>query len=195
MAIVAHNEYTVLWQRLDMPGLERCVLRDDAHGARLQGTVLVLLDGAPCEVRYAVKLDVTWCTRVVEVSCASTGEARVIRLEADSAGVWRLDGQERPDLAGCLDIDLGVTPSTNTLPIRRLGLEPGQAAEVRAAWVRFPDLRTSVLDQRYERLSARRYRYSSPGFSAELSTDNVGLVTDYAGLWQAVTRAPGDSLV
>jgi uncharacterized protein len=178
----------ILWQRLDTPGLERCLLQEHAHGARLQATVLVLLDAAPCEVRYSVELDVTWRTRLVDVSCMLSGEARLLRLEADGAGAWRLDGQERPDLVGCLDVDLGVSPSTNTLPIRRLRLEPGQGAAARAAWVRFPDLQVSVLEQRYERLGERRYRYSSPGFSAELGVDSLGLVEEYAGLFRMLAR-------
>jgi hypothetical protein len=38
---------------------------------------------------------------------------------------------------GCLDIDLGFSPSTNLLPIRRLTLAVGEAATVRAAWLPF----------------------------------------------------------
>src|SRR5207247_1457892 len=91
--------------------------------------------------------------------------------------------EERPDLQGCLDVDLGFTPATNTLPIRRLGLEPGGAAYIRAAWGLLPDLTVRAAAQRYDRLAERRYRYSSGPFASTLDVDEHGLVLDYPGGW------------
>jgi hypothetical protein len=90
---------------------------------------------------------------------------------------------------GALDIDLGWSPSTNTLPIRRLGLEIGQTSgEFIAAWVRFPDLTLQPLPQEYVRLADRQYRYSSRSgaFVANLLVDDDDLVLDYEGFWQRV---------
>ncbi len=92
-------------------------------------------------------------------------------------------------LRGCLDVDLSWSPSTNTLPIRRLGLEVGQAsAALTAAWVRFPDLALIPLEQEYRRLSDRRYRYTSRGgaFTAEIDVDEHGLVVNYGDFWKRV---------
>ena len=36
-------------------------------------------------------------------------------------------------LDGCPDVDFGWTPATNTVPIRRLGLEVGETASITAA--------------------------------------------------------------
>jgi hypothetical protein len=46
----------------------------------------------------------------------------------------------RPDLAGAVDIDISVSPFTNTLPIRRLRLARGLAADLTMAYVRVPEL-------------------------------------------------------
>jgi len=92
-------------------------------------------------------------------------------------------------IKGTVDIDLGWSPSTNTLPIRRLNLEVGQASgEVIAAWVRFPELALQPLPQEYTRLAERQYRYSSRGgaFVANLVVDDHDLVLDYEGFWQRV---------
>jgi len=90
-------------------------------------------------------------------------------------------------VAGCLDIDLAFSPSTNLLPIRRLKLRPGEAAEVRAAWLRFPEFVLEPLEQMYRRLDAWTYRYESGGgaFVATLRTNTAGFVTSYPGLWEA----------
>ena len=45
-----------------------------------------------------------------------------LSLTGDGAGRWQIDGRDAPDLDGCLDLDIQVTPFTNSLPIRRLDL-------------------------------------------------------------------------
>ena len=63
----------------------------------------------------------------------------------------------------------------------------GASADVRAAWVRFPELAIELLEQRYTRLAAHRYLYESAGgtFRRELTVDDHGFVVDYPGLWIA----------
>ena len=85
-------------------------------------------------------------------------------------------------------MDLGIGASTNTLPIRRLDLEVGEAAEIVAAWVRFPELSLEPLPQRYTRLAEDRFRYESldSGFTAEILVDDLGLVVHYTGWCERV---------
>jgi hypothetical protein len=90
------------------------------------------------------------------------------------------------DVAGALDVDLTVTPATNTLPVRRLGLEVGQAADLWMAWIQFPDLEVIPSEQRYERLTQDRWRFSTGDFQAELVVDRDGLVLDYGGLFRSL---------
>jgi len=61
---------------------------------------------------------------------------------------------------------------------------------MRAAWIRFPDLTTDVLEQVYTRLSPERYLYESAGgsFRRELVVDATGFVSAYPGLWRAEAR-------
>ena len=82
-------------------------------------------------------------------------EAVQIELSVDSDHRWRLNGRECPVVAGCIDIDLAFSPSTNMLPIRRLNLAIGQEAKVRAAWLRFPGFNLEPLEQLYRRIDAR----------------------------------------
>ena len=53
-------------------------------------------------------------------------------------GHWWQNEVEQPQVAGCIDIDLNFSPSTNLLPIRRCNLAVGEAVAVNAAWLRFP---------------------------------------------------------
>jgi hypothetical protein len=85
--------------------------------------------------------------------------------------------------------ELEWSPSTNTLPIRRLALAPGETRAVAAAWIRFPSLEVERLDQSYERLDQRRYRYRSGLFSSDLLVDDNAMVLQYGVNWKAVATA------
>lgn len=122
-----------------------------------------------------------------------TRRARIVNrveehlIEREPTGRWVMDGHEVPGVAGALDIDLGFTPATNTLPIRRLGLSIGQAAEVTVAWFDPADRRLKPLRQGYRRIDADHYHYTSPdhGFEADLTVDHFGAVRLYPGYWTA----------
>ncbi len=184
----------VLWSRLDEPGLERCALGVGSRGFTLEGTVVTSFDGAPAEGRYLVCTDPAWLTTAVSVTLILGDETKEVALGATD-GRWSVDGEARPDLGGCLDVDLGISPSTNTLPIRRLSLPAGASAELDAAWVRFPELTVERLAQRYTRLDDERWLYESiaSGFRAELQVDPEGLVIDYERIWRQVAAwSPGE---
>jgi hypothetical protein len=104
-----------------------------------------------------------------------------------------VNGAPAPELTGLVDLDLGFTPATNLLPLRRLALEPGAAADTEAAWLDDATWTFSRLPQRYERRSANEYWYESPtaGYAALLTVTPEGFVTDYPGLW--IVAGPSDT--
>jgi hypothetical protein len=117
-------------------------------------------------------------------------ETRTIVLERDAKERWTVDGIAKRALKGCTDIDLGCSPSTNTLPIRRLRLAIGASHTIQAAWVRFPELVAVKAAQTYTRLDEFTYRYASGTFEAELTVDDEGLVAAYAE-WRRTGYAIG----
>ena len=177
---------TYAWRRLDTPGLELATWRPRADGALLAGRVLLLEEGAHLSVDYRIEVDAHWVTRVVEIDLVADGTPAALRLEHDGGGGWRRDGSHEPALAGCLDVDLEVTPLTNALPVNRLRLPEGGAAEVVAAWVHFPGLGVERAPQRYQRLASTTYRYTGlgTGFTAQVEVDQEGLPVIYERLWQ-----------
>jgi len=136
-------------------------------------------------VSYTVIADAGWRTREVHVWLTTPDEQRslVMEFDEDVIRIW-VNRQDQADLHGCIDADLEFSPCTNTLPIRRLNLSVGEAADVRAAWVRFPSLRVEPLDQTYTRTGDHTYRYRTGDFEAELRVDQDGLVIDYPGIWR-----------
>ena len=177
---------TILWQAVETGALDRCRMEAGRDGLRLSGTVLTPAYGTPLDVRYLVEAGPDGLTRRVELELDGGSIRRV--LLADGAGRWRWEGgPELPEVAGSLDVDLTVTPATNTLPIRRLAaLEAGHAAGLQMAWVQFPGLEVLASAQRYQRLAADRWHFSNGDFHAELLVDPDGLVLDYGGLFRSL---------
>jgi hypothetical protein len=174
---------TLLWQRLDVPGLEYCRLWTEPDGYRFEGT-LIVNETQPWRVHYEVGCSPGWETRSAVIGLTDGETTRELRLSAEKGGL--------AGLAGCVDVDVSLTPATNTLPIRRLrllDLDVGESREVTAAWVGFPELSVEPLPQRYTRVAARRFDYESGGgtFRAALEVDDAGLVVSYPPFWRRIT--------
>ena len=111
----------VAWRRSDeVETDEHCTLTVRDGGLSLVGTVLGAEDGAPVRIEYRVLADGTGMTTAAHVRDLRGFETRTMALERDAKGNWTVDGTVMKALKGCTDVDLGCSPSTNTLPIRRL---------------------------------------------------------------------------
>jgi uncharacterized protein len=203
---------SLFWERKDTTGVEHALV-DARNGLYARGTILAAKP-IPFTCRYELRTDPSWATAHLEVTTEGAGWTRSVRLEL-AARRWRavtaeqgnldavltaagharagLPGLEDPDrLFGAYDVDLGSSPLTNTLPIRRLGLlkaEPGASHRISVAFVLVPSLEVVQADQIYTPLGedGHRIRYASETFSADLTVDDDGFVTDYPGLAQQIT--------
>jgi uncharacterized protein len=179
------NRRTVLWEFPKIPTSEICRFAESDVVKRFDGVVLAVLDGEPAELRYAVTCDADWHTTDAVVDLRSDMRTDHWQI-AVRGGSWTCNGAVLAEFQGLIDIDLGFSPCTNTLPIRRLHLQKGEQSSFTAVWLRFPELRFERLDQKYTRLAGQRYRYESGGgtFTAELAVDELGLVTTYGDYWK-----------
>jgi hypothetical protein len=178
----------MLWRRLDEPGHEWARLSGSPgpHGAPiLRGTAIFSEDRIPGRLDYKIRCNAAWETLDAQI-LGWVGEAKIkLWIERSPDNSWMMNGLPVPEVRGCVDIDLSFSPSTNLLPIRRLNLEIDQQAEVRAAWLIFPDMKLNPLVHRFRREDEHRYFYDSDtGFSTELKTGLDGFVSDYPPFWR-----------
>lgn len=101
---------------------------------------------------------------------------------------WQLNGADVELGAPCEDVDLGFTPATNLLALRRLDLAIGGAGESHAAWLDFPSFDFRHLPQTYRRLDQETYDYASPtaDYHDRLKVQPSGVVAVYPGLFELV---------
>ncbi|MCK9531206.1 MAG: putative glycolipid-binding domain-containing protein [Gammaproteobacteria bacterium] len=178
--------YLLVWRRLDMPGHDACGLWLTAKGWCLKGTAVLVLAGMPCWLSYEVSGEVPWLTRCGRVTGCLGTRTLDLRMVALADGRWQLNGIEQPVGAGCVDLDLNFTPATNLIPLRRLDLAVGEAADAPAAWLDIPDGGLMRLEQHYQRVGPDAYDYRAPGigYAATLQVAETGFVTRYPGLWE-----------
>ena len=188
----------VMWSAWDEPGLGhlRLVRHDDDIVA--DGMVIGVTEGRPFRVTYEVRCDVGWRVRAVRVGVPGP-EPPEVDLLSDGEGNWTTpDGRAVSELDGCLDVDISVTPFTNTLPIRRLGLMPTESAKISIAYIQGTRLQAWPEPQRYTCLKKDNqgglYSFQSLDgeFTADLPVDADGLVLDYPGLFRRVFQTGGD---
>jgi hypothetical protein len=185
----------VRWQAWEGRGLEHCVWKEDAQGVVLEGAVAGARNGS-YGGHYLVRADADFRTREVHVRYVGGPS---LHVESDGSGNWRDVPGNRilSALRGCIDVDIGITPATNTLPIKRLKLKAQESRDIVVAYVPLPeevdgDFLPRRADQRYTCLTPdRRYRYESlfRAFTAELEIDEAGLVIDYPDMFRRVLGA------
>jgi hypothetical protein len=182
---------TVTWRRIrDFECIEEATFAYADLGYRFAGTVLGAESGLPLRVNYEVVWDENWGVQQCEIAQTCGGVHRSCSIRATDQQ-WFINGDHDAALDGCVDLDLGISPSTNTSAINRMALRVGQTQAVSVAYVSFPDLAVIRAQQSYERLSLQRYIYQNidSGFTAALDVDSDGLTLLYHGVWDRLAEA------
>ena len=182
---------SILWKRLDTPGHDACRLLETPGGWELEGTAVFVKDGTPARLDYNVACDGAWVTRWGRIRGWIGARELDLHIARTAQGAWTLNGDEVVPSMDCADLDLGFTPATNLIALRRLDLAVGQGATTLTAWLddeSFVEL--ELLEQIYRRQNGGAYAYESPRFQykAVLDVDATGFVRRYPTLWEAVTK-------
>jgi hypothetical protein len=187
----------VLWAPWKTPGLEHLRLEVGAEAISADGGIIAIFEGEVFRANYQIVCDSAWRVREVRIM-VSHPAAIVLDFHADGEGHWsNTSGEPLSALDGCIDVDFAATPFTNTLPIRRLSLQPGQLAEIAVVYIDAPSLEVTPVQQRYTclasgadgalyRFEALPYAALPEGFEAELTVDADGLVREYPPLFRRV---------
>jgi uncharacterized protein len=195
----------ILWEGIDEWRAEAVTMELGAEGIHARGTQLGA-DPLPYRLDYRLAAP-AFVTESLEVDVTGDGWERSLRLARAAGGEWTIDPRTEGDpalgppggdagaLRGAIDCDLGLSPLTNLLPIRRDRLHEAAArADYAMAWVSVPDLGVVADPQRYEHVRRDRdgsvVRFTSlgvdEGFQADLELDPDGLVVVYPRLARRV---------
>jgi uncharacterized protein len=177
----------LFWESQSFIGFESLEFSEEPDGFVADSVVLGIEAGTAYRVHYRIYLDLNWRAESMRISHLPYGtEHRFYSSNDDSW--WRGDfhGDDEGVWQNCIDLDLSCTPFTNTLPIRRLNLEVGQSSDINVLYVECSNLTVKTAPQRYERLNESEYRFTNlnTDFTAVITVDAEGFVTNYPGLFE-----------
>jgi len=175
----------VLWSGQEYRSKESCLVRTTTFGHEVTSTIIGYYQGRIFKVDYLIKTNQRWETLIFEISGSYNDRSIVISFKGDGLGNWYRDGHEETQFKGCIDIDLPLTPFTNTLPVKRLQLKDGEQAEIRVIYIDLLADEIRPVKQKYVRRSATVYHYENVpnDFEADIVVDEFGLVVDYPTLF------------
>ena len=177
----------ILWEQLIDKGLEHLILHQNAT-IEAQGLIVGVLNGNPYRIQYQIVCDLNW--NVQKMSISDLLNDKVVDV-IKSGNDW-LDKKNNPieTVRGCADVDIMVTPFTNTLPIRRVNLKQGESKEISVVYVSVPGLGLSKFDQRYTCIRQDKdggtYKYENLNgeFTSDIQVDEDGMVVNYPGIFK-----------
>ncbi len=194
----------VAWNKHGMIGDEFALIDFDADGLHAEGFAIGF-EPEPYRLEYTLQTVSQFVTSSVVVVVHGDGWGRKLELHRADDGTWSANAEQRgtvelPDaggdvlaLTGALDVDLGLSPLFNTMPVLRHGLhDAGGPADFLMAWISVPDLSLHPSPQRYTHLHTRSaeehvVRFEATDeegddFVADVVFDADGLVVDYPGI-------------
>jgi hypothetical protein len=175
----------ILWTGREYHSLENCLIKTTHAGSEITSTIIGTYDRKIYQVEYRIQTDPSWQTLTVEISGRHSNQHQSLRFESDGNGNWLRNGTRADEFMGCLDVDIPLTPFTNSLPINRLRLEQGQEQLIDVIYIDLLENLITRVHQKYARLSSEEYHYENVpnDFEANIQVDEFGLVTDYPSLF------------
>jgi hypothetical protein len=175
----------LLWTGIEYHSMENCFIDISATGSKTTSTNIGYYDNKIYKVTYRIITNQNWETVFLEINTRLNNENRVVQFEGDGKGNWTNGDLKIDFLTGCIDVDISLTPFTNTLPIRRLNLKENETATINVIYFDILNHQIKPVPQRYTRISSTEYHYQNvvDDFEATIRVDESGLVIDYPSLF------------
>ncbi|MEQ1585397.1 MAG: putative glycolipid-binding domain-containing protein [Cyclobacteriaceae bacterium] len=187
---------TIIWQGIHFNTSEILSIEFLENKRLFKGHIIGEANGSPLHVSYDLLIDNTWNVQSISIS-SNTDTAFDIFMERKDNRWYDGNGKHYKELDDAIDIDISLTPFTNTLPINRLHLEKGIAQEITVLYFNLSKNEFRPLKQRYMNLGNGKYQYHNieTHYTSIIQTDVDGYVIDYPGIWFMVYPHNGQNSV
>lgn len=175
----------ILWKGIEYESLENCLITATEEGAEISSTIVGQYDGKIYLIDYQIKTNSHWETIFVSIESRINNHTQHRQFEGDGQGNWRRNGKVSAQYGDCIDVDIPLTPFTNSLPINRLKLAIGETKFIKVVYLDLLAEEFKSVEQKYSRLKEDVYHYENVpnDFEAEITVDSQGLVIDYPQLF------------
>jgi uncharacterized protein len=178
-------ETTILWTGIAYHSLEYCVLTNSDESIDVNSVIVGAHDDKIYRVDYSIKINRNWESFFVEVKAQLSDKKEEINYHSDGRGNWTKNGAPANEFNGCIDIDISLTPFTNSLPINRLQWELNKPQQIKVLFFDVLSQEIIPVQQRYTKLSNSEYKFENVpnDFEAIITVDESGMVVNYPELF------------
>jgi hypothetical protein len=175
----------LLWTGREYYSLENCLVDVQSAGTEIISTIIGKYKEKIYKVEYLIKTNHDWETILLEIHSRHSDKTQSIRLQGDGKGNWTGNNENADQFKGCIDVDISLTPFTNTLPIKRLRLDQDQSKEIQVIYFDLLEGQIKPVRQKYTCLSKTKYHYGNVpnDFEATIEVDEEMFVVDYPSLF------------
>ena len=187
-------QVNILWTGREYYSLENCLVKSFETGSEIESTIVGKYKEKIYKITYKIRTNQDWETTFLEIYCQHNNQITQLQLEGDGNGNWKMNGNQAVQFNGCTDVDIPLTPFTNTLPINRLRLKQGEESEINVIYLDLLAQRIIPVTQKYVCLSKTKYHYENVpnDFEADIDVDGQGFVVDYPLLFKRSSRLESD---
>jgi hypothetical protein len=176
----------ILWTGIEYYSLENCVLTITDSGSEVNSSIIGTYANELYKIEYRVRTNRHWETISLEIRSQLYNAIETIDLRKEGKESWSINGRPDQKFNGCIDIDISLTPFTNTLPINRLNLSAKEEEQIKVLYVDVLGRKMRPVRQKYTRLSRTDYKFENVpnDFESAISVDELGLVVNYPRLFK-----------
>jgi hypothetical protein len=178
------------WKGLLYNSIEKCQLTMKETIIEINSVIAGKLEDKIYSLNYDIKTNLNWETIYFKIDSVLNGRPNNICYSSDGKGNWLEKGKLIKRFSGCVDIDISVTPFTNSLPINRLKLAENKEAKLNDLYIDVLEEIEKTVNQKYKRLSNNKYKYENipNDFEAVILVDQEGFIIDYPGLFKRIDK-------
>ena len=178
-------QMNLLWTGREYDSLENCLVSSAKTGSEINSVIIGHYEDKIYRVEYQVITNENWETLSFEIKSQHSNKREHLLFKSDAKGNWTTNGKSADHFKGCIDIDIPLTPFTNSLPINRLRLAQKEEKQIQVIYLDLLNNEIKPARQKYTRLSSTEYHYENVpnDFEATIRVDELGLVVDYPRLF------------
>lgn len=187
MQAFATADKSIVWKGIRVSIIEHCTITRHADLTVINGHISGSMEEQPVNIDYEITLDDSYDIKSVLVK-SFYGDSFELNLVQNNKKWFDSSGNHLIEFDGCDDIDIALTPFTNSIPINRLHLKPGDYRNINVIYIDPEQKSITKVQQRYTHIESKKYRYENlcSGFISDVYVDSDGIVVHYPGLWERI---------
>lgn len=177
----------IIWQGIYYQSMENCNLFIEQDYIKIESKISGTHQEIVYDIEYTIVANKNWEVLSFNIKTQLNGVISILEGEKNLDN-WIINGELKTEFEGCIDIDISLTPFTNTLPINRLNLNTKSSSDIKILYIDVLYQRIASTNQRYTKLSSTKYLYEnkSSSFQAQIEVDKIGIIVNYPNLFKRI---------